>query len=136
MGIKGNTLVFGVIAMALLTACGKPAMDAKAAKYEAQKLLAVVDGNAKSAAFMDQVLQDEEAYKKYFTQELNTALAAAPVGEAAFTPFADCVTAGTNLSKFAELRRLGGRQNDQSDAYRTPFWDALRKCKKAVDSTP
>lgn len=136
MGINGNTFVFGVIAMALLTACGKPAMDAKAAKYEAQKLLTVVDGKPKTAAFLDQVLQDDEAYKKYFTQELNTALAAAPVGEAAFAPFIDCVSAGTNLSKFAELRRLGGRQNDQSDAYRRPFWDALEECKKAVDSAP
>lgn len=116
----------------MLHGCGQPAMDAKTAHYEAQKLLVVIDGKASAAAFVDRALQDDETYAMYFTNGLHKALAAAPAEEPAFTPYRACVVAGENLAKFAELRRKGGGQNAESDKYRQPFWSSLEACKKAV----
>jgi hypothetical protein len=107
-------------------------MDANTAYFEAQKLLVVVDGKPRSAAFIDQVLQNPESYEKYFLRDLREALSAAPRRDPAFAPYRSCVDAGEALARFAELRMLGRGQNPQSDAYRRPFWTALDACKAAV----
>lgn len=123
------TIAIVVIALA---ACSAQGLDAGAARFEAEKLLAVVDGRAKNAAFADRVLQDKTSYERYFNQELRGALVAAPVNDPAFAPYKSCVDAGEALAKFAELRRIGGGQNDRSDSYRQPFWSSLNACKLAL----
>ena len=131
-------LAMATLLAVLLVGCGQEqatksrSLDAKSAHFEAQKLLVVVDGKPRAAAFVDQALRNDDSYNQYFGKELKSALAAAPINEPSFSPYKSCVDAGNNLAKFAELRRLGGGQNKESDKFRSPFWDALDLCKKAV----
>ena len=129
--------IMALIPLVALVGCGQgkpPPIDSKAAYYEAQKLLVVIDGKPKFAAFLDQVLKNDDSYNEYFVKGVKSALAAAPTNEPAFAPYKSCVEAGNNLAKFAELRRMGGKQNEESDKYRSPFWESLELCKKAVNT--
>lgn len=139
--LSGKEVFFGLAGMALFVAFmagsfdgifHKKDMDVSAAKYEAEKLLAVIDGQPKTAAFIDQVLKNDDSFNKFFVVQLQQAIKAAPKDEPAFKPYHSCLAAGENLYKFAELRKKGGGQNDLSDQYRRPFWDGLDACKKAV----
>lgn len=128
-----KNLIAVVLVGLMLVGCMQGEMDSKTAKYEAEKLLAVVDGQPKTAAFIDQVLKNEAAFNKLFVLQLQQAIKDAPKDEPAFKPYLSCIEAGDNLYKFAELRRKGGGQNDLSDQYRRPFWNSLDDCKKAVE---
>lgn len=125
------------LALMLLVAVGQHAAAAapltqESARYEAQKIVAAIEGQAQTSAFMDVVLQDEVKYQRIFVTGLKPAIAAAPVGDPAFERYRSCADAGAALLKFAELRKLAGRQNAESDKYRTPYWESLATCKKAV----
>lgn len=122
---------FGLAIMLAFCSCNANAMDAKQARYEAQKLYTYLEKN-NGFAFIDVVLNDEAKYS-YHMGALKTAMQAAPVSSPEFSPFKACVNAAENLSKFAELRRIGKGQNEQSDTYRRPFWDALSACKRSLE---
>lgn len=107
-------------------------LSPESAKYEAQKVLAVLKGRAGSAAFMDGVLKNDRAYQEIFKDGLQRTIAEAPVADPAFAPYASCVKSGAALIKFSELRKLGGGQNEESDKYRRPYWDELKLCEAAV----
>jgi len=119
--------------LAVVTATSAAPLDREAARYEAQKLLAALEGQAQSAAFIDSVLQNDQQYRRLFTDGLKPLVADAPVADAAFAPYVSCSEAGKALLKFAELRKLAGRQSAESDKYRAPFWERLSQCKAAVN---
>lgn len=110
----------------------KARLSADDARYAAQRVFAVIDGNARTAAFMDQALRDDAIWQRLFERDLKGAISSAPIDEPEFARFGVCVDAARSLYRFAELRRAAGRQNDQSDEYRRPFWDAHAACKNAV----
>lgn len=114
----------------------KPATPAKltadVAKFEAQKILVALKGRAGSAAFMDVVLKDDAKYREIFTDGLKRVVETAPVEDPVFLPYKVCVDSGVSLLRFAELRKLGGRQNEESDRHRRPYWDSLAACEKAI----
>lgn len=114
----------------------KPPMSAEEAHYEAQKLLSIIGSGQQTqiAAFMDKALQDNDIYNQYFVNGLVPAIQAAPENDPSFKPYLPCLAAARNLAKFAELRRLGGGQNPQSDEYRSPYWESLSVCVAAVNS--
>lgn len=108
-----------------------PSIGAEAARYEGQKLASFLKG-MHGAAFTDVILKDDEKYTAYFERGLKSAVSVAPAADPAFAPYTSCIEAADNLMKFAELRRAGRGQNDQSDQYRQPFWNAYERCQKST----
>lgn len=137
--MKTPILIF--IACLLVAACEqKPSPPAKltadTAKFEAQKIAVALKGRAGSAAFIDVVLKDDAKYREIFTDGLKRVIETAPVEDPLFLPYKACVDSGVSLLRFAELRRLGGRQNEESDRHRRPYWDSLSACEKAISQQP
>jgi cephalosporin hydroxylase len=129
---QGIAIIFGAVcSLAASDAMAQSALTVEQARYEAQKLFTILKRNH-PAAFMDNVLADRESYDRLFSNGIGSAMKAAPVTNNAFAPYRICHEAAKNIMKFAELRKLGGKQNAQSDEYRRSFWDAYSACEKKI----
>lgn len=134
--MKIQAVLFCSALVFTIAACGQPkepvALSAEDARFEAQKIVLALKGRAGSAAFMDVVLKDDGKYREIFTNGLKMTIERAPQNDAAFAAYKPCIESGIALLKFAELRKISGGQNEESDRYRRPYWDSLHACEKAI----
>lgn len=111
--------------------------ESTSARDQAQRLWALInnDSPAKQAAFIDDALQNDRIFDEIFKplrDEVNQAILFKEKSE--FTRYKPCLDAAYALEQFASLRRKGGGQNDESDAFRRPYFDNRQLCEKALTS--